>query len=279
MAAALDAIARRWPDAHSDSPQDPVFVLAAGWRSGSTWVQRGLMTSGQIVIWGEPYCHGQIVQGLAQQVLAFDNEEWPFDEWIVSDPDPVKLADAWSANAYPALPRLLAAHRMFLTTLFEPGAPDPRVRRWGLKEVRLGMEHARYLKWVFPKARFVFLIRNPYRSYQSYRRWGSWYFRWPEHLVATPRQFGRMWATLTRGFLAEHRAVGGVLMMYEELKKDPHRWQELSEYLDLDLSRAADAKEINLTGRSARPIPSIELRLLEREVAEVAAGLGYRPER
>ena len=57
MAAALDAIAHRWPDAHSDFPQDPVFVLAAGWRSGSTWVQRGLMTSGQIVIWGEPYAY------------------------------------------------------------------------------------------------------------------------------------------------------------------------------------------------------------------------------
>src|SRR3972149_2222803 len=71
VAAALDAVARRWPDAHSDSPEDPVFVLAAGGRTGSRGGQRGLMTSGQIVIWGEPYCHGQIVQGLAQQVLAF----------------------------------------------------------------------------------------------------------------------------------------------------------------------------------------------------------------
>ena len=68
-------------------------------------------------------------------------------------------------------------------------------------------------------------------------------------------------------------------VMYEELKKDPHRWQALSEYLDLDLSRAAEAKEINSTARSAGPIPSVELRLLEREVAEVATGLGYRPER
>ena len=40
IAAGLAALVKRWPDVQSSSQEQPVFVLAASWRSGSTLVQR-----------------------------------------------------------------------------------------------------------------------------------------------------------------------------------------------------------------------------------------------
>ena len=54
----------------SDAPENrPVFVLAAGWRSGSTLLQRLVMSSGETLVWGEPYDRACYVQDLARSLL------------------------------------------------------------------------------------------------------------------------------------------------------------------------------------------------------------------
>ncbi len=48
----IRAIRRRWPEITNDCDEHPVFILSAGWRSGSTMLQRMLMR--ECFIWGEP---------------------------------------------------------------------------------------------------------------------------------------------------------------------------------------------------------------------------------
>ena len=49
----------------------PIFLLSAGWRSGSTMLQRLLMSDPGVLIWGEPYDECGLVQALAGCAKAF----------------------------------------------------------------------------------------------------------------------------------------------------------------------------------------------------------------
>ena len=77
IASGIAAIGKRWPELVSQSVEEPLFVLAAGWRSGSTLLQRMLMP--RAFIWGEPYGHAGLVDSLADPLRAF-TASWPEDE-------------------------------------------------------------------------------------------------------------------------------------------------------------------------------------------------------
>jgi hypothetical protein len=222
IARGLDAIERRFEPEPLPPGGEPVFMLASTWRSGSTLVQRLLVSSGELLMWGEPYDRAGLVRRLAESTMAFD-EEWPPAPFIV-DPANPPSAERWIANAYPAPEDLLAAHRALLDRLFAEPARRYGFRRWGLKEVRIGGEHALYLRRIYPDARFVFLHRNPYDAFLSYRllheirshsHW--WYHRWPDHQVKTATQFGEMWNRLTSSFLEHAKGVGATVIAYEDI--------------------------------------------------------------
>src|SRR5262245_48832244 len=51
-----------------DSTEKPIFILSAGWRSGSTLVQRCVMSGGEAMIWGEPYGPFGLFDALADPI-------------------------------------------------------------------------------------------------------------------------------------------------------------------------------------------------------------------
>ena len=79
IAAGLAALTRRWPEVQSNSEEEPVFVLAAGWRSGSTLVQRALMS--QCQIWGEPLGHAGLIERLADPLRTV-SDRWPEPHFV-----------------------------------------------------------------------------------------------------------------------------------------------------------------------------------------------------
>jgi hypothetical protein len=251
----------------------PVFIFAASWRSGSTWLQRLVMTAREIIVWGEPFDRSGIVQKLARQLLPFAGD-WPTTDRF-AQVDAPNLADRWVASFYPPMPSLLEAHRAFLCALFEMPARQRGFDRWGFKETRLDTEHATYLQLLFPGARFLFLVRNPMDAFESYRTWGYWYDEWPS-VVATPREFGRMWARLAADFLAHHDEVGGLLLRYEDLVTGAVDVRAVARHLALDLSPGAAARCISGRRRPKPALPRVDRKLLRREVDEVASRLGYR---
>lgn len=271
-------IRARYGEGAAASDSRPVFVLSAGWRSGSTLLQRLVMSGGKVLVWGEPYDRCCYIQRLADTLRALGGE-WPRDAFFLESrekDETIDPASEWIANLYPAVSDLGAAHRAFLDRLFANPATSRGYERWGLKEVRLSAEHAAYLRWLYPDARFLFLVRNPLAAYRSYRIFRAWYDRWPEIPVLTPEAFGRHWARIAGSFVEARPSLDARLIRFEDLVGGGVDLDELSSYLDLDL--AAQVLERKVTGRGGAElaeVPGVERRLLRRAVEPVASDLGY----
>jgi hypothetical protein len=279
IAAGLAALTRRWPQAHSTSTEQPVFVLAAGWRSGSTLVQRALFS--ECLIWGEPFGHAGLIEQLAGPLRAF-NDGWPEPHFLYRGQPAEALTEKFVANLYPPPLALLHAYLAWFDALLAKPSKAAGKARWGLKEVRLSADHAAFLRWLYPQARFLFLIRNPYNAFRSFaaRRdqgW-KWYHRWPSHPV-TPQLFGRHWRELTASFLAAGDALGALVVHYEDLHyEDLHGggWNAIRDYVGFELSQTAINSNPPDGGRPPlEQLATAELEALAAEVEPLAAELGY----
>ena len=275
----LRRIAERWPQLQSESVEEPIFILSAGWRSGSTMLQRLLMAGGNYLIWGEPYSHAGIIDGIAAPIACF-TDRWPHDAWFVEASSVEDLSRRWVANLYPPMDALLRAHVDLFQRLFGDPARLLGARGWGLKDARLTTGHAMYLKWLFPRAKFIFLYRNPFSAYRSYRPYRRWYVSWPEQPVFTPWAFGTYWKAMTDDFVSGYGKVDGLLLRYEDLTGPEPPLEALSRYVGFQVPPPAQIERIaDSTPRNKGfGLPAIERALLQAAVAPTATRLGYRPD-
>ena len=252
--------------------EQPVFVLSAGWRSGSTLLQRMLMENNrELLMWGEPFPHCNIHDGLVNQFRAFTSR-WPPRPYFLSGMKLEDPSDTWVANLYPDVDDLLKAHRSLHHTLFAEPAHRAGWKSWGLKEVRFTIDHATYLRVLYPKCRIILLYRNPYDAYLSYSRWEATVFRtWPDRFVSTPYAFGRNWAELTRGYLEGHERVDALLIRYEDLDS-PKAVEGIESYLGWPVPRSSQMRQIPEPdySRAARKPKRQSLRATERVMLDLA---------
>jgi hypothetical protein len=263
-----DTLARTAPENHECDDQ-PIFLLSAGWRSGSTLLQRMVMESNRdVIIWGEPFSHCNIPECMASQFRAFTSQ-WPTERFFLSKRSLNDLSDEWVANLYPDVDCLLKAHRLYFDAVF--GEPARAIGRshWGVKETKLTIDHAMYFRALYPKCKIVLLYRDPYDAFLSYRRVdAAWFRRWPEDPVKTPYAYGRLWAGATRGFLEGHQKVDGVLIRYEDLDNSSDL-ERLSKYLGWTVSRSSSLKRRDFAPpREGR----VKLPRLDRLILDFATG-------
>lgn len=264
---ALTAIATRWPESSGRPPdtEKPIFIFSAGWRSGSTLLQRLVMSRAQAIVWGEPLGDTATIVRLAHS-LEIIGHDWPPQHFFPGDGNASSLAGEWIANLTPDITHLREAHRsFFLTWLRDAAKNDYGIARWGLKEVRLTMDHARYLHWLFPEAKFLFICRNPLDAFKSWKgnRWRS---PWPGYYRNSALAFARHWSQLVSGFLAGHGEVGGMLIRYEDLAAGRIDLDRLADYLEFDsLDPAPLARKID-TPTNKPPPQKRALSILDRLV-------------
>lgn len=274
IAASLQIVRKRWPDLQSGSEEEPVFILAAGWRTGSTFLQRIVMSTGTALIWGEPYRRAEIVDSLSRQLTAF-TEQWPSNGYFVDPAEKDQFSTSWVANLYPVLEDFMAAHIAYFERLFARPARALQKDRWGLKDILLTVDHAHYLRWLFPRARFIFVYRNPYDAYRSYRQKRNFYRRWPDQPVFTPVDYGKLWKEFTNGFVERSAEVDGLLLRYEELKT-PATKKRIENYLGFPI---ANPDSLSRIGRSIPQrgawLPRLEARLLRQQIEPLSSTLGY----
>lgn len=283
VAAALESFEEQWERPAADD-EEPVFIFSAGWRSGSTLLQRLVSSSGTILLWGEPYDQCHLVQSLARTLTAF-RDDYPPAHFVAGgdgghrggrSTEEEALRNEWIANLYPDPEFLWRAHRSFFLSLLRRPAVESGYNRWGLKEVRLSAEHAQYLAWLFPRARFLFLIRNPYDAYRSYRPHRGWYQRWPDRPVLTPLQFGRQWFRLAKSFRDPPAGLRCLVLRFEELVSEEPPIGKLRRFLEADLSPEVLDKKVGTSSeRRAYGLPFPERFLLRRAVEPLASELGY----
>ena len=219
--------------APADDEEEPVFIFSAGWRAGSTLLQRLVISSNQLVVWGEPLGEAGLVPRLAYSLSAI-GPEWPGDLWGDSSADLSALSNQWIANLTPRYEYLWNAHRnLILAWLRDPAQKEFGVNRWGLKEVRLTIDHARYLKWLFPKAKFLFIYRNPYLSYRSWKG-TNWHGEFTAYNSHSPIVFARHWKLLLEGYLSGYEEVDGMLVRFEDLVDGKVTLEDIEKHIGVE---------------------------------------------
>jgi hypothetical protein len=134
----------------------PIFVFACGWRSGSTLVQRLLCSHPDIHIWGEnrglcdglERLHGEIER--LQPLSALASREFH-----------AIGARAWIAMLNPPSEQFLEGISALMDRYFGNPVRAMGKSRWGFKEVRHGAGMVTFVQRLFPRARFLLLVRDP----------------------------------------------------------------------------------------------------------------------
>lgn len=253
----------------------PIFVLAAGWRSGSTLVQRMLVSNPDTLVWGEPFGDHVQVWRMAQMLEPFagaDTHAAYAIERFRGD-----LSGQWIANLNPGAAALRRAHQEWFETLFAKPARSRGYRRWGSKWVRLDAGHAHYLRWLYPECRLVFVVRHPLDAWRSYRaQGGGWYLERTRPPVSRLAAFLRHWARLAGSFVAEHERLGALLLRYEDLIEDAGTTKALADHVDCRIdagvlrARVGGSDAARAVSRAARVWCALRC-------GTVMESLGYRP--
>jgi hypothetical protein len=222
MERALARLADWTREAYTPPPEDPVLVAGLGWRSGSTLVQRALMTDASILVWGEPMDRFFLLDHLAQPLLAV-GEAWPTDVDLISHRPDVDLVRDWVATLSPDPAHLRAAYRAFFDRWLAFPAHQRGYGRWGMKEVRLSGLHALVWRWLYPRGQILLVVRHPVMAYASLRNSGfappdaGAVVRWPDTWLRSLEDFATLWNERASSWWEVMDKLGVHWFRYEDL--------------------------------------------------------------
>ena len=185
------------------------------------------------------------------------------------------LASQWIANLNPGFAALRCAHRAFFDTLLATPAREKGYERWGAKWVRLTAQHALYLKWLYPRARFVLLVRDPvdaFRSYQGRR----WYTINPLARVDNVFKFVAHWKFVADSFLEAPDGLDAMLVRYEDLIGDPGELKRLAHHCGLEIDPSVLDVEIRGMRRKNAKLAPWRRAAVELVASTTVRRLGYR---
>lgn len=228
-----DALAAVFPPTEQPAGPAPIFLCAAGWRSGSTLLQRYVVSDPDVVLWGEPYGDLPILQHHVDVLRRLSMRR--LGDLPTAAPDEI-TADEWIANAWPSLPTLGRSIRAQLEQLLATEVLATGHHRWGVKAVRWGGDEVELLRAAFPGARFVLLVRDPVAAYRSYSAHYPkvWFDRYPDRRVDDVGSFARHWSRLATDFAAQHGS-DTLLVRLEDLVA---RAEEVADHLGIAPDRA-----------------------------------------
>ncbi len=272
----IEIFQRRWPVVRSQSTHAPIVLMASGYRSGSTLVQR--MFSRDCLIWGEPYGEGGLLDS-APDLIRRLRDGWPDQGFFHTREDVRPRSDRFIANLYPSPQRLLDSYVCFFESLFVQSANEAGMERWGIKTVRYTADHAHFLRWLFPQAHFLFLVRSPYdafRSYQAIRHQRNvvWFNRWPDRLLDT-LAFGSHWRKLVSSFLQQQAALDAELIRYEDVISGRCDLSALASQFGTSIDRQALNSNPGGWPQPEASLDVEQLEILRQQVEPLAEQLGY----
>ncbi len=256
----------------------PVFILSAGWRSGSTLLQRLVCSAHQRAMWGEPYGDTGLLEYLNEPLKRI-NQQLPQPSYFIDKLDQdVPMSQQWIANLYPSLHDLRLAYRAFYDRLFVTPANENGYQDWGLKEVRLDAQHAAVLRWLYPDCKIILLVRNPIDAWRSYAEFKRWYHIRPNKPVFNVNRFCDHWERLAASFFENQEKLGALLVRYEDILGNDQEIERISSYLNVPIDASVLQKKIRSGDENAGGYGVVpgENRLLRRRLRKTAGKFGYQ---
>ncbi len=251
----------------------PVFLLASGWRCGSTLLQRLVCSTGELLMWGEPYGRANIVPTLTRAAMVL-REDWPGPGHFPPDQVFEQPAEHWIANLYPPPDAMVRGFAAMLDAWLAEPARARGFDRFGLKEVRLQAMDAAFLAWLYPDARFLFLVRNPWDAWSSCKG-AQWFVQWPNQVIQTAPQFAKLWLRIVNSF-ASWPSDNAMLIRYEDLVKPSFDLEQVRGHCRLEAIDPAPRDKV-IRGMAKPPIPldATEVAQIHQIAGELARALGY----
>jgi len=134
---------------------NPIVILSTSTRSGSTWLQRVLTSTGKVLVWGES-----------------NNFLYPFDDKVLSVVDPSSVskedlncfqkqkAKMWMAHLQPFRADVLQAQKNLVEEVYGKTAEREGYSRWGAKETSWTEYIPQFVLSSWKEAQLVFLVRR-----------------------------------------------------------------------------------------------------------------------
>jgi hypothetical protein len=267
------------PDAvtGASDAEAPIFLLSTGWRTGSTLLQRILVTDPRLLLWGEPLGEMVLVSRITQMLSEFLS---PLNLGLWKNqvpPGSSSMATSWIANLYPPGDDFRLAIRSLLDRWLGEPARQRGFVRWGFKEVRVGAAEAIMLHWLYPHSKFVIVSRHPYDCYRSFSdsKWRQVYTKYPEVPIDSATGFAKHWNRLAVSWSQLPVTFPVRHIKYEDLLMGEVDFRELEAWLGLKI-RENVALSVSLGGTAARSQLSWPERLIiARKAAAGMHALGY----
>jgi len=265
--------ADRWGLEPRPTGARPVFLLASGWRCGSTLLQRLVCSSGELLMWGEPYGRANLIPTLTRAAMVL-REDWPNPGHFPADSVFEQPSEHWIANLYPPPSAMVNGFAAMIDAWLAAPARQRGFERFGMKEVRLQAMDASFLEWLYPDARFLFLVRNPWDAWSSCKG-ATWYVQWPNQKVTTAAEFATLWLRIVKSFTA-WPTDNAMLVRYEDLVQPAFDLEQIRQHCHLEALDSAPRDTV-IRGMSKPPIPldPTEVAQITQIAGVLASALGY----
>lgn len=217
--------------------ESPIFVLSTGLRSGSTLLQRILVTDPQLLLWGEPLGEITPLPEIVQMIVRISKYQGLKDRFAQETLSTSSMVTSWIALLYPPAEDFRLGLRQFFDRWLGEPARQRGFPRWGFKEVRLGATEASLLHWLYPRGKFVILSRNPYDCYRSLSDsgWHHVYYSRPHVRVDSAAGFARHWNRLACSWSELPPGFPAIHIRYEDIVQGRVDFRRLESWLGLKL--------------------------------------------
>ncbi|MFZ4814344.1 MAG: sulfotransferase [Phototrophicaceae bacterium] len=221
-------------------PNPPILLLASGQRTGSTLLQRFLLSHPRMMIWGE---HDGVLGAMLQRYERLYEWDGMFAHHLESFQ--ASGYNNFIPNLTPPLETIQAGFRAMVEALYQQPALAMGRDLWGFKEVLYDAEAALRFRALYPGLRVIYITRHPFGAFTSLlheERLKASEVNIPLKDIWTRRktiQWVQTWAHINASFL-EHPAITEdwvYKLTYEALIADiPAQTRRLSAWLGLPLA-------------------------------------------
>ena len=255
----------------------PIFVLATGWRSGSTLLQRILSTDPSVLLWGEPLGEMALLPRITAMLAKLPEFPELRERCSPDNPAFASLATSWIATLCPPGGDFREGLRALVTRWMGNAARQRGFVRWGFKEVRFGAAEATLLHWLYPKAKFILLSRNPYDCYLSLSDsgWHHLYHSRPGIRVDSAAGLARHWNRIALSWSELPPGFPACCIKYEDMIAGKVGFDRLGSWLGIRIrEEVAMSRYISHTARR-RQLGWCERLIVTNEAREGMRALGY----